>query len=54
VSKDERIAKRISGALGVATEMRAMQNYAGHRLSPWLGHIMVSRQEIAEAAAHPR
>jgi type IV secretion system protein VirD4 len=25
--------------------MRAMRNYAGRRLAPWLGHIMVSRQE---------
>ncbi len=24
-----------------------MKNYAGHRLSPWLGHLMVSRQETA-------
>ena len=27
--------------------MRAMRNYAGHRLSPWLGHLMVSRSETA-------
>jgi type IV secretion system protein VirD4 len=44
---DERTAKRISDALGIATEQRAMKNYAGHRLSPWLGHLMVSRQETA-------
>jgi len=44
---DERTAKRVSDALGVATELRAMKNYAGHRLSPWLGHLMVSRQETA-------
>jgi type IV secretion system protein VirD4 len=24
-----------------------MKNYAGHRLSPWLGHLMVSRQETS-------
>jgi type IV secretion system protein VirD4 len=24
-----------------------MKNYAGNRLSPWLGHLMVSRQETA-------
>ena len=42
-TNDERTARRVSDALGVATEMRAMQNYAGHRLAPWLGHIMVSR-----------
>ncbi len=46
-SNDERTAKRISDALGTATELRAMKNYAGHRLSPWLGHLMVSRQETA-------
>jgi len=46
-TNDERTAKRVSDALGTATEMRAMKNYAGHRLSPWLGHLMVSRQEAA-------
>ncbi len=46
-TNDERTAKRISDALGIATELRAMKNYAGHRLSPWLGHLMVSRQETA-------
>ena len=46
-TNDERTAKRLSEALGTATEQRAMRNYAGHRLSPWLGHVMVSRQETA-------
>jgi type IV secretion system protein VirD4 len=46
-TNDERTAKRVSDALGVATELRAMKNYAGSRLSPWLGHLMVSRQETA-------
>jgi hypothetical protein len=45
----ERTAKRISDALGTATELRSQKNYAGHRLSPWLGHVMVSRQESARA-----
>jgi len=44
-ANDERTAKRISDGLGTATEQRAQRNYAGHRLSPWLGHVMVSRQE---------
>ncbi|MEM7569751.1 MAG: conjugal transfer protein TraG [Pseudomonadota bacterium] len=44
-TNDERTAKRISDALGTTTEMRAMRNYAGHRLAPWLAHVMVSRQE---------
>jgi type IV secretion system protein VirD4 len=46
-TNDERTAKRVSDALGTATEMRAMKNYAGNRLSPWLGHLMVSRSETA-------
>lgn len=50
---DERTAKRISDALGTATEQRAMKNYAGHRLSPWLGHLMVSRTETARALLTP-
>src|SRR5882672_4981156 len=50
---DERTAKRISDALGIATEQRAMKNYAGHRLSPWLAHLMVSRQETARPLLTP-
>ena len=46
-TNDERTAKRISETLGTATELRAQRNYAGHRLAPWLGHLMVSRQETA-------
>ncbi|BBD01469.1 type IV secretion system protein VirD4 [Sphingobium sp. YG1] len=52
-SNDERTAKRISDALGTATEQRAMRNYAGHRLAPWLAHVMVSRQETARALLTP-
>jgi type IV secretion system protein VirD4 len=37
----------------MATELRAMKNYAGHRLSPWLGHLMVSRQETARPLLTP-
>ncbi len=42
-TNDERTAKRVSDALG----------YAGHRLSPWLGHLMVSRQETARPLLTP-
>jgi type IV secretion system protein VirD4 len=52
-TNDERTAKRVSDALGTATEMRAQKNYAGHRLSPWLGHLMVSRQETARPLLTP-
>jgi len=33
--------------------MKAMKNYAGHRLSPWLGHLMVSRSETARQLLTP-
>ncbi|MCM2337364.1 MAG: conjugal transfer protein TraG [Hydrogenophaga sp.] len=52
-TNDERTAKRISDSLGTATELRAQRNYAGHRLAPWLGHLMVSRQETARPLLTP-
>lgn len=52
-ANDDNTASRVSNALGTATQMRAMKNYAGHRLSPWLGHIMVSRTETARPLLTP-
>jgi len=52
-ANDDRTAKRVSDALGTATEQRSMKNYAGHRLSPWLGHVMVSRTETARPLMTP-
>ena len=52
-TNDERTARRVSDALGTATELRAMKNYAGHRLAPWLSHLMVSRQETARPLLTP-
>lgn len=52
-SNDERTAKRISEALGTKTELRSQKNYTGHRLSPWLPHMMVSRQETQRALLTP-
>lgn len=52
-TNDERTARRISDSLGTATELRAQRNYAGHRLAPWLGHLMVSRQETARPLLTP-
>ena len=52
-TNDERTAKRVIDALGTATEMKAMKNYAGSRLSPWLGHLMVSRSETARPLLTP-
>ena len=42
---DERTAKRLSDALGTATELRAQRNFSGKRLSAWLSHTSVSEQE---------
>ena len=50
---DERTAKRISDSLGTATELKSQKNYAGHRLAPWLAHVMVSRQEFARPLLTP-
>ena len=52
-TNDERTAKRVSDALGTATEIRDAKNYAGHRMAPWLGHLMVSRQESARPLLTP-
>src|SRR5260370_39399217 len=52
-TNDERTARRISDALGTATELRAMKNYAGHRLAPWLVHFMVRRQATARPLLVP-
>src|SRR5690349_9441169 len=52
-TNDERTARRVSDALGTATELRSMKNYAGHRLAPWLSHLMVSRQETARPLLTP-
>ena len=52
-TNDERTAKRVSDALGMATEMRAMKNYAGSRLAPWLGHLMISSSETARPLLTP-
>lgn len=53
-TNDERTAKLVSDALGTATEMKAMKNYAGHRLAPRLGHIAGLALRDRPAAAHPR
>jgi len=52
-TNDERTARRVSDSLGTATELRAMRNYAGHRLAPWLSHLMISRQEMARPLLTP-
>src|SRR5262249_46998051 len=42
---DERTAKRISDALGTATQERRLKSLSGQRTAFWLSHASVSRQE---------
>src|SRR5262245_8388589 len=42
---DERTAKRLSDALGTATELKAQRNLSGKRFSAWLSHTSISQQE---------
>jgi type IV secretion system protein VirD4 len=46
-------AEAISTALGAMTEVHQQKTYTGHRLSPWLGHVMVADQESARPLLTP-
>lgn len=52
-ANNDRTARRISDLLGAKTEQRHQRNYAGHRLAPWLSHVMVSQQETQRALMTP-
>lgn len=52
-TNDERTAKRISDTLGTMTDLRSQKNYTGNRLSLWLPHIMLSRQETQRGLLTP-
>jgi type IV secretion system protein VirD4 len=45
--QDPVTAQWISDALGPKTEVHQLTTYTGHRLAPWLGHVMVSDQETS-------
>ncbi len=49
----ERTAETLSKMLGTKTEIHQQKNYAGHRLAPWLGHVMVADQETARPLLTP-
>lgn len=42
---DNPTAREISEQLGRATNVHQSRTFTGHRLSPWLGHVMISDQE---------
>jgi type IV secretion system protein VirD4 len=50
---DERTARRLSDALGTATELRAQTNLSGKRWSAWLSHTSVSEQETPRPLLTP-
>jgi len=52
-ANDERTAKRLSDALGTATQLRAQRNLSGKRLSAWLSHTTVSEQETPRPLLTP-
>lgn len=43
--QDPLTAQWISDALGDKTEVHQQTTFTGHRLAPWLGHVMVADQE---------
>jgi type IV secretion system protein VirD4 len=45
--QDPHTAQWIADALGPKTEVHQQTTFTGHRLAPWLGHVMVSDQESA-------
>jgi type IV secretion system protein VirD4 len=45
--QDPATAQWISDALGPKTEVHQQTTYTGHRLAPWLGHVMVADQETS-------
>jgi type IV secretion system protein VirD4 len=50
---DERTARRLSEALGTATEIRRHKNVSGSRLSIWLPHLTMSEQETPRPLLTP-
>jgi type IV secretion system protein VirD4 len=42
---DERTAKRLSDALGTATELKRQKHLSGRRFAVWLSHLGLSEQE---------
>uniref|UniRef100_UPI002FE34173 type IV secretory system conjugative DNA transfer family protein n=1 Tax=Hyphomicrobium sp. TaxID=82 RepID=UPI002FE34173 len=50
---DARTARRLSDALGTATELRAQTNLSGKRFAAWLSHTSVSEQETPRPLLTP-
>jgi type IV secretion system protein VirD4 len=50
---DERTAKRLSDALGTATELKRQTNLSGKRFAAWLPYTAISEQETPRALLTP-
>jgi type IV secretion system protein VirD4 len=51
--QDPDTAQWISDSLGPKTEVHQQTTYTGHRLAPWLGHVMVADQESGRPLLDP-
>ena len=50
---DIETANEISAMLGTKTEVHQQKMYTGHRLAPWLAHVMVADQETGRPLLTP-
>ena len=50
---DVETANEISAMLGMKTEVHQQRLYSGHRLAPWLAHVMVGDQETGRPLLTP-
>lgn len=51
--QDPHTAQFIADSLGSKTEVHQQTTYTGHRLAPWLGHVMVADQESSRPLLDP-
>jgi len=50
---DDKTAETISALTGTKTEVHQQKTYTGHRLAPWLAHVMIADQEVARPLLTP-
>lgn len=50
---DDKTAELISVQSGTKTEVHQQKTYTGHRLAPWLAHVMVADQEVGRPLLTP-
>lgn len=50
---DVETAESISTQTGTMTEVHQQKTYTGHRLAPWLAHVMIADQEVSRPLLTP-